>query len=82
MDVFQLRDNIIGDYSRYISSFIEIYDSRISETVEKEIKAGLLWPEPLIQINPPFAISDDIESLVDQKLLHPECKKNLPLWKR
>ncbi len=75
MDVFTLRNNIIDDYSRYISSFIKIYDSRISEKVEKEIKEGLLWPQPLIQINPPFAISDDIESLVDQKLLHPECRK-------
>jgi len=45
--VFQFIDNITDDYSRLIS----IYDSRISETVEKEIKERLLWPESLIQIN-------------------------------
>jgi hypothetical protein len=74
MDVFKLRDSIIKDYSRYISSFIEIFDSRIAETVNKEMNEGLLWPYPLIQLNPPFAISEDMNSLVDQNVLHKECR--------
>ena len=74
MDVFKLRDSIIEDYSRYISSFIEIFDSRITETVNKEMNEGLLWPYPLIQLNPPFAVSEDLNSLVDQNVLHKECR--------
>ena len=50
MDVFRLRDNIIGDYSKYIASFIEISDDRIREVVQQELEAGLLWPDPLLQL--------------------------------
>ena len=55
MDVFKLRDNIIGDYSKYIASFIEISDDKIREIVQQELKNGLLWPDPLLQLNPAFA---------------------------
>jgi len=52
MDVFQLRDKIIcGDYAKYTSSFVEISDRRIRDEVESKFMAGLLWPEPLLQLN-------------------------------
>ena len=45
MDVFDLRDHLIGDYATYISSFIQIRDRRIRDYVHQELQRGLLWPE-------------------------------------
>ena len=65
MDVFRLRDKIIcEDYARYTSSFIQIADDRIHREVEEKFKAGLLWPEPLLQLNPSFAHGGSIDELV------------------
>ena len=46
MDVFNLRNSLVKDYADYISSFIQIRDSRIREYVEQSINDGLLWPDP------------------------------------
>jgi ATP-dependent helicase YprA (DUF1998 family)/very-short-patch-repair endonuclease len=74
MDVFSLRNSLIDDYSSYISSFINIKDPRINEYVSKSINEGLLWPDPLIQLNPSFKPGKWIDELVEEGLLHPECK--------
>ena len=54
MKVFQLRERLIEDYGTYVRSFIEIRDERIRERVREELDGGLLWPQPLIQLNPSF----------------------------
>jgi hypothetical protein len=51
MDVFDLRDRLVADYSRYTHSFINIRDSRVDEFVQNALNAGALWPEPLLQEN-------------------------------
>lgn len=48
MDIFQLRDNLINDYEKYFSSFIEIKDQGIKEKVQSSLNEGFLWPDPLI----------------------------------
>jgi ATP-dependent helicase YprA (DUF1998 family)/very-short-patch-repair endonuclease len=75
MNVFDLRDHLIDDYSEYISSFIEIRDPSIKEYVEQSVDEGLLWPDPLIQLNPTFEPGHWIDELADEGLLHKECKK-------
>ena len=54
MDVFRLREKLVEDYASFISSFIEIRDERIADRARQEIAEGLLWPDPLIQLNPGF----------------------------
>lgn len=74
MDVFRLRDKIVlGDYASYTSSFIEIADERIHNEVKEKFASGLLWPDPLLQLNPSFASGGSIDALVQQKVLHPLC---------
>jgi len=75
MNVFDLRNKLIKDYSDYIQSFIHIRDPRIREKVNNELKEGLLWPEPLIQLNPSFAEGESIEELVNKGIIHKECLK-------
>ena len=75
MDVFSLRDQLINDYSEYISSFILIRDRRIREYVDQQLASGLLWPEALIQLNPAFEPGSRIDELVDEGVLHTMCKQ-------
>ena len=73
MDVFQLRDQVVSDYSRYMGSFIELRDDRVKDLVREQI--GTLWPEPLVQLNPAFEPGEPMEQLVADGLLHPACRE-------
>ena len=75
MDVFVLRNQLIYDYASYIRSFISISDDRIREHVDRELDEGLLWPDPLLQLNPSFEPGAWIDELVDEGVLHPQCRQ-------
>lgn len=73
MDVFNLHQHVVGDYAEYTKSFIRISDARISASVHQEIADGLLWPEPLLQLNPSFAPGQRIDELIAEGILHEDC---------
>jgi hypothetical protein len=73
MDVFELRGNVVEEYGRYVRSFIKIRDPRIDALVKDEFDRGLLWPEPLVQLNPSFEPGESLDSLVRRGVLHPSC---------
>lgn len=73
MQIFDLRHQLIHDYTAYTASFIQIKDEKIHAHVKQNMQAGLLWPEPLIQLNPSFAPGESIEALVSTGILHQEC---------
>jgi len=73
LDVFELRNRLVEDYGSYVRSFIRIKDTRIEEEVKESLDEGLLWPDPLIQLNPSFETGDRIDDLVDEGILHEEC---------
>jgi ATP-dependent helicase YprA (DUF1998 family)/very-short-patch-repair endonuclease len=73
VDVFDLHQHVIDDYAAYTKSFIRIADEWIAETVQREISEGLLWPNPLLQLNPTFAPGKKIDELVAEGLLHDDC---------
>jgi very-short-patch-repair endonuclease len=73
MDVFRLRDSVIGDYQRFIQGFLHIRDKRIRDEVERTLADGLLWPEPWLSLNPKFTPGGTVDELVASTLLHPEC---------
>jgi hypothetical protein len=75
MNVFEIRDRLIRDSASYVSSFIQIRDKRIADHVERSLGDGLLWPEPLIQLNPSFEPGDWIDDLVRQGVLYQECSQ-------
>ncbi|MHC4560978.1 MAG: DEAD/DEAH box helicase, partial [Planctomycetota bacterium] len=75
MDIFNLRDLLVKDYSDYIQSFIVIQDPNIRSHVEENLNNGFLWPDPLIQLNPSFEPGEWIDDLVQQNVLHEECRK-------
>ncbi|MHB8290503.1 MAG: DEAD/DEAH box helicase, partial [Acidimicrobiales bacterium] len=73
MDVFDLRDRLISDYAEYVRSFVPVRDPRISEVVQNELDAGLLWPQPRLGLNPAFEPGSSIDELVAKRVLHPGC---------
>ena len=75
MNVFDLHGRLIEDYHLYVDSFIQIKDDRIRAKVDEELDNGLLWPDPLVQLNPAFAAGGRIADLVADKILHPECEQ-------
>lgn len=75
MDVFELRRRVVDDYQQYITSFISIRDPRIQDEVDRNLDAGLLWPQPRIGLNPSFDTGGLIDEHVERGLLHPECSK-------
>jgi len=75
MQIFNFRDEVIGDYSEYIESFIRVSDEKISRKVEESLAEGLLWKDPLIQINPNFEAGGTVEELTESGILHQECAK-------
>ncbi len=73
MDVFQLRDHVIDDYSAYVQSFLRIRDPQIKAYVEDELRCGRLWPDPLVQLNPTYERGATIDELVANHVLAQEC---------
>jgi hypothetical protein len=52
MNVFQIKQQLISEYSEYVRSFINIRDQKIRDFVANKLDGGALWPDPLIQLNP------------------------------
>jgi ATP-dependent helicase YprA (DUF1998 family)/very-short-patch-repair endonuclease len=75
MNIFDFRNRLIHDYSEYVTSFIQIQDGRVREKVENSFNAGILWPNPLIQLNPAFEPGGWIENFVEKEILHLECAR-------
>ena len=75
MNVFELRERLISDYSSYIRSFIRIRDERVDALVTSCLDQGRLWPDPLIQLNPSFQYAGTVDDLVAEGVLHFECSR-------
>jgi superfamily II DNA/RNA helicase len=73
MDAFGLQRHVISDYADYTRSFVRIADARIASRVDEEMARGLLWPEPLLQLNPAFEPGRSIDELVSKSVLHTDC---------
>jgi hypothetical protein len=54
MDVFSLRDNVVGEYKKFATSFTTIFASDIRTQIDAIYADARYWPEPLIQVNPNF----------------------------
>jgi superfamily II DNA/RNA helicase len=75
MDVFEVRDQLIGDYRAFTGSFVEIHDAAIGEHVAARMAAGYQWPDPWLSLNPNFASGGSVSELVKAGLLQPECEQ-------
>jgi hypothetical protein len=74
MNIFDIHSQVVKDYSTYIHSFLKIADPQTLAVVKRDLEEGKLWPEPLLQFNPSYAKSDDIDNIIQEKCLHPGIK--------
>ncbi|ABX04597.1 MAG TPA: DUF1998 domain-containing protein [Herpetosiphon sp.] len=74
MDIFQLRNQIIDQYSQYTQGFLSILDPEIQQFVTSNIQGGSLWPDALIQLSPAYQQGGTVEDLVNAQKLHPLCQ--------
>jgi ATP-dependent helicase YprA (DUF1998 family) len=58
---------------------VVIRDERIAEHVDHELEEGLLWPDPIVQLNPAFEQGGTVDELVSAGLLHERCG---PIFRR
>ena len=73
LDVFSLRDSVVDEYRRFATSFTTIHAHDIREQVEAIYAEDRYWPEPLIQINPNYKRTTDVDALVENGVLDPGC---------
>jgi hypothetical protein len=81
VDVFKLRDDLIGAYREYATSFMNIRDARLRERVDAALREGRLWPHPQVGLNPAFHPGGTIDDLVVEGLLHPDVASVFRLGK-
>jgi superfamily II DNA/RNA helicase len=74
VDVFEVRDRLIGDYREFTGSFVDIHDKRIKQHVDERMANGYQWPDPWLSLNPSFASGGTITELIGQDLLQPAAK--------
>ncbi len=73
LDVFSLRDAVVGDYRTFATSFTTIYAEDIRQKVDAIYADQRYWPEPLIQINPKYKSTTTVEKLVRSGTLDARC---------
>ncbi|WP_242333319.1 DEAD/DEAH box helicase [Anaeromyxobacter sp. SG66] len=73
MDVFALRDQVVGEYSRFATSFTTIRAEDLRQRIDAIYADARYWPEPLIQINPNYKRVTSVQKLVDAGALQPLC---------
>ena len=63
IDVFALRDRVVGEYRDYVESFINISDPSIDAFVRARLAEGELWPDAVLQLNPAYEAGDTLGEL-------------------
>jgi ATP-dependent helicase YprA (DUF1998 family)/very-short-patch-repair endonuclease len=75
MNIFDFRRRLVDDYAAYTRGFIHVREPRLRAFIDQQLDDGVLWPEPLIQLNPAFEPGASIDELVSRGDLHPECSR-------
>lgn len=73
LDVFSLRDAVVGEYKKFATSFTTIHAEDIRQQVDAIYADNRYWPEPLIQINPSYRLTTTVGALTTSGVLHPTC---------
>ena len=75
MSVFNFLNQIIKDYSEYVSSFITINQPRLRDFVDRCFESGSLWSDPLIRLNSTIKPEKTVGELVLSGVLETGCSQ-------
>ena len=73
LEVFALRDSLVDEYRRFETSFTTIHAHDVCEQVEAIYAEDRYLPDPLIEINPSYKRSTDVDTLVANGVLSQGC---------
>ncbi len=71
MDVFALRDRVVGEYREYFESFVGILDPQIERFVQGRLAEGALWPDAVLQLNPAYEDAETLDDLARARRIDP-----------
>ncbi|MFJ2731639.1 MULTISPECIES: DEAD/DEAH box helicase [unclassified Streptomyces] len=74
MDVFGAHRQLIKDYDDFTTSLVWVRDPAIRSHLDEERRDKTRWPDPWISLNPNFRSGGTIDGLVDDNVLHGDCK--------
>jgi len=63
MDIFKLHGKVLGDYSDYVHSFLNIKDEDLDARIREQLDEGYLWPPHLLQLNPAYEMGRTVPEL-------------------
>lgn len=75
MDVFRLREAVVGEYRNYVESFVHVLDPRIRDFVRQQLDAGELWPDAVLQLNPAFETDQTLGELARSSVITEETAR-------
>lgn len=75
LDIFALRDRVVGEYRAYAESFVHILDDRLDQFIRDELTKGRLWPEAVLQLNPAYKLGPTLGELADAGEVAPETAR-------
>ena len=70
MDIFNLRDRLISDYTEFTRSFTRIKAPDIAAQINAIYASDRYWPEPLLQLSPHFEEGPSIDNLAASGDVH------------
>lgn len=75
LDIFALRDAVVGEYRDFVTSFVRVREPRLRAFVEHELSSGRLWPEAILELNPAFARGHTLGELVREGTIREETAR-------
>ena len=75
LDVFDLRNAVVGEYEAYVKSFVKVLDPRVREFVNARLDEGELWPDPALQLNPAFVQAETLGELAAQGVIEDDTAR-------
>jgi len=70
MTIFDLHAAVLADYRDFVRSFLPISDERARQYVDRALEEeARLWPDPLVQLSPSYAMGATVDELAKQGLI-------------
>jgi len=70
MTIFDLHAAVLADYRDFVRSFLPVSDERARQYVDRALEEeARLWPDPLVQLSPSYAMGATVDELAQQGLI-------------
>ena len=63
------------EYRAYVGSFVRVLDDRIDGFVSSRLDEGELWPDAVLQLNPPLEMDRTLRELSDNGLIRTQTAR-------